>query len=107
MCVPLARSDYYGASALPDGRQPATSLPPLPSWVDGGRATADSSHVHVTSIDQVGAQLYPGSLATPTPQAFSVASPPTASLGFGVDLRSTARQVTHYPLGQDGVRHPV
>ena len=28
------------------------------------------------SIDQGGAQLYPGSIATPTPQAFTVASPP-------------------------------
>jgi hypothetical protein len=30
----------------------------------------------VSSIDQVGVQLYPGSLATPTPQTFNVASPP-------------------------------
>jgi len=28
------------------------------------------------SIGQVGVQLYPGSLATPTPQPFDVASPP-------------------------------
>ena len=30
----------------------------------------------MSSIDQVGAQLYPGSIATPTPQTFTVASPP-------------------------------
>ncbi|HTH46378.1 MAG TPA: hypothetical protein VMB21_02600 [Candidatus Limnocylindria bacterium] len=30
------------------------------------------------SIGQVGAQLYPGSLATPTPQSFDVASPPAS-----------------------------
>jgi hypothetical protein len=27
MYAPLARSDYYRASALPGGHQPATSLP--------------------------------------------------------------------------------
>jgi hypothetical protein len=39
----------------------------------------------VSSIGQVGAQLYPGSLAASTPQTFDVASPPTLVLGFGVD----------------------
>jgi hypothetical protein len=58
------------------------------------RATADSSHVHLTSIGQVGGQLYPDSIATPTPQTFSMASPPTASLGFGVDLSVIDQQVT-------------
>jgi hypothetical protein len=53
-----------------------------------GRATAGGSHVHAASIDQVGGQLSPDSIATPTPQPFSVASPPTDSLGFGVDRRS-------------------
>ena len=28
------------------------------------------------SIDEGGARLYPGSIATPTPQTFTVASPP-------------------------------
>jgi hypothetical protein len=45
----------------------------------------DGSHVHQQPIGQVGAQLYPGSLATPTPQPFSVASPPASLSGFGVD----------------------
>ena len=36
------------------------------------------------SIGQGGTQLYPGSLATPTPQAFGVASPPLELDGFGV-----------------------
>src|SRR5262245_56009582 len=49
------------------------------------RAAADGSHVHHASIGQGGAQLYSGSLATPTPQAFSVASPPEQEPGFGVD----------------------
>jgi hypothetical protein len=38
-----------------------------------------------SSIGQGGAQLYSGSIATPTPQAFNVASPPEAEPGFGVD----------------------
>jgi len=41
------------------------------------------------SIGQGGAQLYPGSIATPTPQAFDVASPPAIGPGFGVDHPST------------------
>lgn len=37
------------------------------------------------SISQGGAQLYSGSIATTTPQAFTVASPPPELNGFGVD----------------------
>jgi hypothetical protein len=37
------------------------------------------------SIGQRGAQLYSGSIATPTPQTFSMASPPAELPGFGVD----------------------
>jgi hypothetical protein len=36
------------------------------------------------SIGEGDARLYPGSIATPTPQAFTVASPPDPSTGFGV-----------------------
>ena len=53
----------------------------------------DGSHVHQQPIDQVGAQLYPGSLATPTPQAFSVASPPDSLSGYGVDPPELPGQV--------------
>ncbi len=35
--------------------------------------------------DSCGAQLYPGSIATPTPQTFGMASPPISRVGFGVD----------------------
>ena len=90
MCAPLVRSDYYETSAPPDGSQPATSLPLHCPGQTAGGATADGSHVHTTSIDQVGGQLYPGSLAMPTPQYFGMASPPTDSLGFGVDPRVQA-----------------
>jgi hypothetical protein len=36
------------------------------------------------SIGQGGTQLYPGSIATPTPQTFDAASPPPLKDGFGV-----------------------
>ena len=36
------------------------------------------------SIGQAGTQLYPGSIATPTPQTFSVASAPASKPGHGV-----------------------
>ena len=36
------------------------------------------------SIGQGGTQLYPGSIAAPTPQTFDAASPPTVKDGFGV-----------------------
>ena len=39
-----------------------------------------------SSIGQGGAQLYSGSIATATPQAFTVASPPLELNGFGVKL---------------------
>jgi len=76
--------DYYGASAPPTAISRQRTCPP-PHWESGGRATADGSHVHDSSIGQGGAQLYSGSIATPTPQTFSVASPPAFKPGYGVD----------------------
>jgi hypothetical protein len=38
-----------------------------------------------SSVGQGGAQLYSGSIATVTPQAFTVACPPMELNGFGVD----------------------
>ena len=46
-----------------------------------------------SSVGQGGAQLYSGSIATVTPQAFTVASPPMELNGFGVD--PTAGAVVH------------
>jgi hypothetical protein len=46
------------------------------------------------SIGQGDAQLYSGSIATATPQTFTVASPPEQETGFGVDPRHPA-EVTH------------
>jgi hypothetical protein len=44
----------------------------------------DGSRVHCESIDQLGIQLCPGSIATVTPQAFTVASPPARQASYGV-----------------------
>lgn len=48
------------------------------------------------SIGQGGAQLYPGSIATTTPQTFIVASPPPELDGFGVQTPDlTIRNPVH------------
>jgi hypothetical protein len=95
MHVPLARPDYYGASAPPSGPQPATGLPTTrPAAWRLGRPRVVPTFTR-SSIGQIGAQLYPGSIATPTPQTFSVASPPSAAHGFGVD-----------PTTRDHALHP-
>ena len=47
-----------------------------------------------------GARLYPDSIATPTPQAFTVASPPDHSAGFGVGRPAETDQprAAHRPI---------
>ena len=98
MHVPLARPDYYGASAPPSGQQLATSLPTTrPAAWQLGRPRVVPTFTR-SSIGQAGAQLYPGSIATPTPQGFNVASPPPAAHGFGVDPRQLPA-VTHCTPG--------
>jgi hypothetical protein len=85
MHAPFARSDYYEASAPPGGRQPATGLPAAGLAARReGRPRAVPTFT-TESIKELGARLYPGSLAMPTPQAFSMASPPDLKTGFGVD----------------------
>ena len=67
MYVPLARPDYYEASAPPSGPQPATGLPTTrPAAWRPGRPRMVPTFTR-TSIGQTGAQLYPGSIAAPTP----------------------------------------
>ncbi len=69
-------SDYYGPSAPPPGRQPTAGLPAAD--LDGRQVgePGSGSHVHHQPFNGVGAQLFPCSLATVTPQAFTVASSP-------------------------------
>jgi hypothetical protein len=100
MYAPLARSDYYETSATIWHHRPTTSLP-FTRRRDGRHQTA--SHVHHHPVDERAAQLYPDSLATPTPQAFNVASPhahvpggeapPTPKLGGAYCKPAQIRQV--------------
>jgi hypothetical protein len=69
-------SDYYGGSAPTPSRQLTIRLPTRRCGPAEGRATGEGSHVHYVPVDRIGVQLYPGSIATPTPQAFGVASQP-------------------------------
>ena len=78
MCPALPGAEYYGASAPPAALSRQRACPPCRAGFPAARATASGSHVHCTPIGQGGTQLYPGSLATATPQAFTVASPASA-----------------------------
>src|SRR5215218_4765441 len=83
----LPTSEYYGGSAPSQGPQPTAGLPatgPAGRWEGQPR---EGSHVSHVPVDGGGAQLFPGSLATPTPQTFSVASSPARFAGLGVALR--------------------
>jgi hypothetical protein len=70
-------SDYYGGSVPPQGHQPTADLPATGLAGRRGGQPQGSSHVHHAPVDGGGAQLFPGSLATATPQTFTVASRPT------------------------------
>src|SRR5262249_33740695 len=93
MHAPLARSDYYRASALPGtfGRRRTYPAPQMDSAVR--ERFPGSSRVHWISIDRVGIQPCSGSIATATPQSFTVASPPARLASFGVDYPN--RVVVH------------
>ena len=86
---PCARLSRARTTTGPPPHPTATSrqrtCPPAGPAARRGRATGDGSHVHLESIDEGGARLDPDSIATPTPQTFSVASPPDPQTGFGVD----------------------
>ncbi len=60
-------SDYYeGSAPIPD-HQLTIRLPTHHTGCAAGRATGEGSHVHSVPVDRIGAQLYPGSISTPTP----------------------------------------
>jgi hypothetical protein len=79
-------SDYYGGSVPSCDQQPTAGLPATGLDSRRGGRSQDGSHVHHQPIDGVGAQLFPGSLATGTPQTFPVASWPATSTGVRVAL---------------------
>jgi hypothetical protein len=70
-------SDYYEGSAPPRDHQPTVGLPLTTGMACRCTgAVTDGSHVHHVPVDRIDAQLCPGSIVTPTPQAFSVTSAP-------------------------------
>ena len=89
--------DYYEASAPP--ARPSTRNGPARRHRTGcpAETTVDRRVVPtftMSSIGQGGAQLYSGSIATATPQTFTVASPPLELNGFGVDPSTSVRSCT-------------
>lgn len=80
----LPTSDYYGPSAPPNGISRQRTFPVWSSWWLDSRAPLDGSHVHLHPFDGVGAQLCPCTIATVTPQAFTVASLPATLTDAGV-----------------------
>src|SRR6266511_3804053 len=73
------------------------TCPRRPGWTAAGdRRTVPTFAKQ--SIGQGGAQLYSGSIATPTPQTFDVASPPSELHGFGVDPHQQWSCAAHRPL---------
>ena len=84
MRTPLACSDYYETSVPPRAPRSAADLSrPGPAARHRGRPRMVPTFTSC-SIGQAGTQLYPGSIATPTPQTFGVASPPFNTHGTGV-----------------------
>ena len=85
MYAPLARSDYYETSVPSRGPWSATDLPVAGLAARRGGRPQTVPTFTSRSIGQAGTQLYPDSIATPTPQTFAVASPPFGKHGAGVD----------------------
>src|SRR6266508_2298860 len=67
-------SDYYGPSAPPPGYQQTACLSAATLEWAAVRGPGGGSHVHHRPVDGGGVQLFPCSIATTTPQAFTVAS---------------------------------
>jgi hypothetical protein len=84
MQAALLPSDYYGGSATPGRHQPTAGLPATPLAVGREGQHPGASHVHHVPVGRGGAQLFPGSLATSTPQLFLVASSGTKAVTSGV-----------------------
>ena len=95
-CTRLSRART--TTRPPPRPQPSAGIGPARHRAGGpaGRAAADGSHVHCVSFGQAGAQLYPGSITAPTPQAFSAASSPSPRTGSGVDPPDRIRSRTAF-----------
>ena len=94
MRTPLACSDYYETSVPPRAPRSAADLSrPGPAARHPGRPRMVPT-VTSCSIGQAGTQLYPGSIATPTPQTFGVASPPFNKHVTGVGFHAKRKPRT-------------
>ena len=94
MCTPLACSDYYETSVPSRAPRSAADLSrPGPAARHPGRPRMVPTFTSC-SIGQAGTQLYPGSIATPTPQTFGVASPPFNTHGTGVGFHAKRKPRT-------------
>src|SRR5918912_551730 len=80
----LPAAEYYGDSATPGCRQPTAGLPAAVLAARREGRHPGASHVHHVPVGRGGTQLFPGSLATGTPQAFPVASLVAKVVTFGV-----------------------
>src|SRR6266545_4154031 len=69
-------SDYYGGSVPSQGQQPTAGLPATGLAGQWEGRPREGSRVHHAPVGGGGAQLFPCSLATSTPQPFLVASGP-------------------------------
>jgi hypothetical protein len=74
MYVPFARSDYYGTSATTRRHRRTTHLP---TTAEGGSDGSLPTFITVRSTGEA-ASSTPAASPTPTPQSFSVASPPAS-----------------------------
>lgn len=72
----LPGSEYYETSVPPHVPRSATDLPATGLAARRGGRTGAVPTFTRCSIGQAGTQLYPGSIAMPTPQTFGVASYP-------------------------------
>ena len=81
MCTAFPCSDYYESSVPSWRHQPTTNLPADQQAAGREGGHHNGSHVHREPFDRRGAQLCPCGFATPTPQAFGVASQPATSTG--------------------------
>ena len=70
----------------PLGQQPTASLPLAALAERSGAQPGDGSHVHHATVNRMGAQLSPCSIAMGTPQAFPMASWPRSVMSLGVTL---------------------
>jgi hypothetical protein len=69
-------SDYYGGSVPSPSHQPTVGLPAAALAGQREGRLENGSHVHHAPVGRIGTQLFPCSIATPTPQTFDVASYP-------------------------------